>query len=80
MTGGMNSHIEGELMPGCKVLVRERALDLRLTSRDLGGGLTRAIKAKLLTYTDTDSRQHVVHEDIVDMALPNQVPHQRPIL
>lgn len=50
-------HIEGKFMPGSKIFVREGPLDFGLTSGD----------------ADADAGQHVVHEDIVDVVLADEI-------
>jgi hypothetical protein len=91
---GEGLHVKGELVTSGKVLRRERSVVLGLTSRDLGASESQnqswwsATKpssehrreANERTYSDSDPRQHVVHEDVVDVILADKVPNKHPRL
>ena len=67
--------IERELVTSSKVFVRDRSLDLGLTSRYLTVSLN-LLSIRLRAYTYTDTSQHVIHQDIVDVILANEISDQ----
>ena len=64
------------------VFVCKWSPDLRLTSRYLRASQRslRTWQTKARAHRNADTSEHVVHEDVIDMVLSDQVAHQRAVV
>jgi hypothetical protein len=68
------SHVKRVLVSGKIILVCERAFYLRLATRYLGSAMATIVS----THSYADAGEHIVHQDIVDVILSDEVSDQYP--
>lgn len=80
-----HAHIKRELVSGRVIFIRQRSFHFRLTPRHLEHSVTSVSVqsqdgAESATHRDSDSREHVIHENIIRMILIDKVAdqHSRP--
>ena len=57
-----------------EILVCERSRHFSLTPRNLHNELSvTEVLTLVITHSDSDTRQHIVHEHVIDVILPNEV-------
>lgn len=84
------SHVEGEFVFGCVVCICQRTFELgfatghleesRRVSALVGVSPSLAIIGRPSAHAYPDAGEHVVHEYVIDMVLPNEITDEDPLL